>query len=218
MKKSDATRKKIFEAALRLFRKRGFEHTTMRDVAEAAHVAVGAAYYYFPSKDSLVFAYYEKTQNAHSTLAREGMKLAQSLEGRLLVVFHTKLDAVQRDRKLLSALFRSVGDPSSHLSIFSRRTKTFRDDSISLFREALAPADLPDDLEKVLTLALWSLSMALILYFIHDRSPHQKKTRALVDRCASLLGSITPAALFAPELVPLSASVLEALLEASVTG
>src|SRR5258706_13378855 len=105
MKKSEATREKILEAALRLFRKRGFERTTMRDVAKAAGVAVGAAYYYFPSKDALVLAYYDRTQEAHSALAREGMKQADSLDGRLRAVLHTKFDTIERDRKLLSALF-----------------------------------------------------------------------------------------------------------------
>jgi len=133
MKKSAATKKKILEAALRLFRKRGFERTTMRDVAKAAGVALGAAYYYFPSKDALILAYYDTTQEAHTAEARVGMAMADSLEGRLRVIFHTKIDGIARDRKLLSALFRSVGDPSSELSIFLTQAKSVRDESIALF-------------------------------------------------------------------------------------
>ena len=41
--KSEETRERIFEAALRLFREQGFDETTMRNVAAEAGVATGAA-------------------------------------------------------------------------------------------------------------------------------------------------------------------------------
>ena len=53
--KSAATRRHIYETALRLFQKNGFEETTMRQVAKEAGVALGGAYYYFASKDEEVF-------------------------------------------------------------------------------------------------------------------------------------------------------------------
>jgi AcrR family transcriptional regulator len=213
MKKSDVTREKILEAALRLFRKRGFDRTTMRDVAGAAGLAVGAAYYYFPSKDALVLAYYDRTQEAHTALAREGMKRADSLEGRLRAVLHTKIDTIERDRKLLSALFRSIGDPTSELSIFASKTRAVRDESIMLFREALAPEKLPPELETSIALGLWSLSMGLVLFFIHDESVHHKKTRALVDRSVELVAPMLP---MAPLLAPMGAPLLATLREAGL--
>jgi AcrR family transcriptional regulator len=209
-KKSSATREKILETALRLFRKRGFERTTMRDVAKAAGVAVGAAYYYFPSKDALVMAYYERTQANHTTLAREKMSAATSLDGRLRAVLHTKIDTIERDRKLLSALFRSAGDPASELSIFAGKTRRVRDESIALFREALAAEKLPAELESALALALWSLSMGIVLFFIHDESPNHEKTRRLVDRSVETLAPMMP---MAPMLAPLGTSVLGVLRE-----
>jgi len=210
MKKSDATREKILEAALRLFRKRGFERTTMRDVAKAADLAVGAAYYYFPSKDALVLAYYDRTQEAHSTLAREGMKKAASTDERLRAVLHTKFDTIERDRKLLSALFRSIGDPTSELSIFATKTRRVRDESIALFREALEPEKLPKELETSLALAFWSLSMGIMLFFIHDESPKHQKTRLLIDRSVELVAPMLP---MAPMLAPLGTPLIATLRE-----
>src|SRR5207237_4793311 len=54
--KAEETRERILDAALRLFRKRGFDQTTMRDIAAEAEVATGAAYYYFSSKEEMVIA------------------------------------------------------------------------------------------------------------------------------------------------------------------
>ena len=47
--KSARTRSAIIDAALRLFRERGYEATTMRAIAAEAGVSVGNAYYYFDS-------------------------------------------------------------------------------------------------------------------------------------------------------------------------
>ena len=43
--KSDETRARILEAAVALFRRRGFDAATMREIAAEAGVATGAAYY-----------------------------------------------------------------------------------------------------------------------------------------------------------------------------
>jgi AcrR family transcriptional regulator len=60
--KSEATRQRILSAALRVFRERGFDAATMREIAAEAGVAVGAAYYYFDSKDAIVMAFYQQAQ------------------------------------------------------------------------------------------------------------------------------------------------------------
>ena len=56
------TRTKILEAALALFRERGFAEATMREIATRAGVASGLAYYYFDSKDAIVLAFYQRAQ------------------------------------------------------------------------------------------------------------------------------------------------------------
>lgn len=49
----------LVEAALERFTARGFDATTMEDVAAAAGVAPRTAFRYFPAKEDLVFADYE---------------------------------------------------------------------------------------------------------------------------------------------------------------
>ena len=60
--KSEETRGLILDTALGLFRKNGFEETTMREIASEARVALGSAYYYYDSKHALVMAFYERAQ------------------------------------------------------------------------------------------------------------------------------------------------------------
>lgn len=201
--KGEETRDRIHEAALSLFRKKGFDATTMRDVAAAAGVALGAAYYYFPSKEALVLAYYRRTHADSTTQAEAVFAATDDVRARLGAAFHAKLDVLARDRKLLSGLFRSIADPSAEASIFGEHTRAIRDDSIDLFSRAIAPspelAALDERARQVLVLALWSLHMGVILYFIHDASPKQHRTRALVDSSLDLVVGLLP---LAPGLFP----------------
>lgn len=52
-KKSDRTREAILVAARQLFAKQGYERTTVRDVAERAHIDPAMVIRYFGSKDGL---------------------------------------------------------------------------------------------------------------------------------------------------------------------
>lgn len=185
---NQATRSLILTTALDLFRQRGLEAATMRDIAKAAGVALGAAYYYFPSKEAIVQAYYDQVQTDH--LAKVTAELAggeHELLERLKIAFHSKLEILKGDRKLLGALFRYTGDPENPLSIFSLASRVNREQSTAVFRLAVGDERLPEDIRMALPLALWALSMSLLLYFIYDNSPQQERTRKLVDGALQLL-------------------------------
>lgn len=51
------TRNTILDAALRLFTERGFDDTTVSQIAEAAGVSRRTVYRYFPKKDDLIFEF-----------------------------------------------------------------------------------------------------------------------------------------------------------------
>ena len=46
-------KRKVFEAATRLFAQKGFDKTTVDEIAESAQVAKGTVYYYFKGKEEI---------------------------------------------------------------------------------------------------------------------------------------------------------------------
>jgi AcrR family transcriptional regulator len=59
-RKKQRTREAIVEAAFELFDERGFDGTTIADIAEAAEIAPRTFFSYFPSKDDVVFHDFEE--------------------------------------------------------------------------------------------------------------------------------------------------------------
>src|SRR5882762_2602577 len=158
----------ILQTALELFRERGFEVTTMRDIAKAAKVATGAAYYYFPSKEAIVAAYYDRVERSHAEKVREELKGKAELRERLGAVMHSKLEILKDDRMFLGALFRYTGDPEHPLSVFGKGTQAQRSQSIASFQEAIAGTNVSEELRELLPWALWLAHLGMILFFIYD--------------------------------------------------
>jgi AcrR family transcriptional regulator len=209
--KSEATRRHILDRALQLFRNKGFDETTMRDIAAAAELATGAAYYHFPSKEAIVMAYYEQVQGEHEERLRDCLDAVIGLRERLGIVIHTKLDILQNDRKLLGALFRFTGDPGHAASVFGAGTRTAREHSVAIFRSALEGEDLPDHLRPLLPTLLWFLHLGILLFFIYDNSPEQQRTRKITDGILDLLSQ-----LLRLSSLPLVRSVLQPVQEKTI--
>lgn len=213
--KGERTRERILEAALAAFRDKGFDATTMRDIAISADMSLGAAYYYFGSKEEIVLAYYRRVFELRRSRARKTFATEPALRERIRALYHIHFDVVRRDRKLLGALVRSVADPDSNASVFSDATRETRNGSIDLFHEALSIDEVPEDLRDLGALGLWTLDLALMLYFIWDGSPRHKKTRQLIDDAIDLLLPVIPL-LSLPLAQPLLARVAKMLVDAGL--
>ncbi len=187
--KAEETRERVVDAALKLFREQGFDETTMRDVATAAGVATGAAYYYFRSKEELVMAFYVRTAEEARSLLPAEMAESKDLRKRLQAVIDLKLSQFAQHRRLLIALVRIGIDPTHRLSPFGKETETMREESIEEFRLALQGSNvrIPKDLQPDLPGLLWLYQMGIILFWIFDDSPKQKRTRTLLDGTLDLI-------------------------------
>jgi AcrR family transcriptional regulator len=214
--KAQLTRAHLLATALRVFRERGLDAATMRELASGAGASLGSAYYYFPSKEAIIQAYYDDVQAEHAR--RVAAALAENqldLKDRLRAAFHSKLDIVQGDRKLLGALFRYTGEPQHPLSALGNGTRKNRQQSMSVFLTAIGDERLPDDIRAILPSALWALHMGILLYFIYDDSPEQQRTRRLVDGVLTLLVRLL-ALVKLSVLKPVRGSILHILRDAGL--
>lgn len=185
--KSEETRERILNEALELFRRNGFEKTTMREIAAEAGVALGSAYYYFASKEALVMAFYERASDAMFPRIEEALESAKGLEERLRVILQEKFDYFGPNRAFLGALSGSAADPENDLSPFSKKTAHIRARDVLTFAAALEGTKVPKDLAPHLPGLLWTYQMGLILFWTYDRSPGQRRTQKLREKSLAMV-------------------------------
>lgn len=181
--KAEATERKILDAALEMFRSKGFEETTIRDIASAAGVATGAAYYYYPSKDAIVLGFYQRSCDEMQARIDDALASAPAnLEDRLKALIQAKLDYFGPYRTVLRALLRSGADPASPLSPFAANNKSIREMDVAWFRKILADCRtrMPKDLEAHMPDVLWMFQMGVIYFWVTDDSEGQRRTERVL--------------------------------------
>lgn len=213
--KTERTRRRILTTALDSFRREGFDRSTMRRIAEDAGVSLGLAYHYFPSKEAIALAFYRDHVERHVVTARHAIEGVTDLRERIEIALATGLDVRGPDRPLLSVMARTVVDPENPISLFAEDTTALREASIGLFREVVAVPEIPDDLRETAALALWALHLGLLLRYVHDDSPAQRKTRKLLEGAAELAAQVAPM-LGWPITEPFRARLIEVLKDGGV--
>jgi AcrR family transcriptional regulator len=187
--RGEQTRQLILETALRLFRERGYTETTMRAIAKEAGVAVGNAYYYFDSKEHLIQGFYDRNQAAHRAAAEGVLANNKDFAERLRGVLHAGIDVNQPYHSFAATFFKTAAEPSSPLSPFSRESSPAREAAITIFRDVVdgSSAKLDPELRKELPELLWLGWMGVVLFWVYDRSPDQRRTRRLIDGVVPLV-------------------------------
>jgi AcrR family transcriptional regulator len=210
--KSAETRTRILDAAMDLFRRQGFEETTMREIAAEAGVATGAAYYYFDSKDAIALAFYDQSQRELESSIEQALASGKHLGERLAALLEAKLKYFEPNRRLLGAL-AAHADPEHPLSPFSARTRDIRERDVASFARALQSSGVrvARDLEPHLPRMLWMYQMGLILFWIYDRSPAQARTHTLIRKTAVIVERLVKLAAF-PLMRPVRRMVVDLML------
>ncbi|RPI85263.1 MAG: TetR/AcrR family transcriptional regulator [Chloroflexi bacterium] len=97
-------RREIFSAAVNLFLEKGFQETSMREIAEAAKIGKSTLYDYFANKDDiLLFVLEEETQNL-TNKAREIAERDILPSERLRQIIKMHLEYMQQNRNLFARL------------------------------------------------------------------------------------------------------------------
>ncbi|MER5333815.1 TetR family transcriptional regulator [Micromonospora sp. NPDC002717] len=187
--RGEQTRQLILDTAMRLFQERGYARTTMRAIAQEAGVAVGNAYYYFGSKDHLIQEFYARAQLQHRAAAQPVLDRESEFAARLAGVLHAGIDVLTPSHDFAASFFKTAAEPTSPLSPFSAESSAPRRAAVDLFAEVLdgSTARVDAELRPHLPELLWLAYMGVVLYWVHDRSPQQTKTRRLIDGAVPLV-------------------------------
>jgi len=173
------TRQRLYEAAIRRIAAGGYEPATLRDIARDAGVSPGLLYRYFPSKRAVVLALYDELSAAYVVRA---LKMPSGRwRDRFAFALHTSLDVLRPHRRPLKALIPMMVSDADE-GVFAAATAFSRDRVQRIFTTAVSEAtDAPSGkLGAALGRLLYLAHLAVILWWLLDKSRDQRATRGLV--------------------------------------
>lgn len=173
-------RENLYEVALALMEERGYEQTTLRDIARRAGVSPGLLYRYFPSKRAVVLDLYDRLSTDYA--ARAVALPPGSWTDRFLFALEKSLEVLGPHREALASLLPVlVGDRDE--GVLAPASAACRRSVEAVFEEAVAGArNAPGSAAEAAALGrvLYLTHLACLLFWLLDRSPAQRSTGALL--------------------------------------
>jgi len=186
VEEKNATRRRIVEAALELFRTRGFEATTTRDIAQSAGIATGTLFNYFDTKEAII-----------GQLAQEAIGLARNavtsraadatLEEELFALVAAQLRLLKPLRKFIAPLFETALSPLA-AARSSGMGESWRVEHLETVA-AIARLHGLADISPVSIQVYWSLYTGVLAFWSADKSPRQEDTLALLDQSLNMFSA-----------------------------
>jgi AcrR family transcriptional regulator len=191
-------RSKIIAAAVELIGDSGLKAATMRQIARQAGVGDATIYNYFPTKEAILYGYYED----HMRACIEALKTVPefqsfSLQEQIQTLFDTSHTLYLPDREFVAQTFRRTflagsGDWA--------RLKPIRALFLAAIGDMLDAAaevgEIPDQVfEDLIGQFFMEAYLGVTLYWLKDTSDHFGNTSLLVDRgldlaCAMLKAGV----------------------------
>jgi AcrR family transcriptional regulator len=190
--KSERSREHILDIALALFAQNGYDATTMRDIAHAAEVSLGLAYRYFGSKEEMVLTFYGRLALELEATMQE--KAGGTLAERFQFAMRAKFDLLASHRNILGALYSAALNPDSGVAVLGTTTQHVRQNVRQVFVLVVSGADDAPPAAKVEQLAtlLYTTHLALVLFWLHDKSAEYAATYQLLELVTKAFGLFTP--------------------------
>jgi len=180
-----ATQRKILQATLRLFQRRGFDATTTKQIARAAGIAEGTIFNYFRTKEEIALFFFEEEVEHAITAVRANRRLARArLDEKLFALLQYQFEYLAKHERFIWAALLEALRPGSPLA-FSARALSMRARYLGFVEELIASSLRRRNRTPVqawAAQAFWIYYLGALLYWLNDKSPGKQNTIAFVDR------------------------------------
>lgn len=96
-RKKDETRKKILMVAVDLFKRQGFDETTVEQIANEADVAKGTVFNHFPEKEAIIYEHIQSVIQEQTPAMLEHLNQLPDTRTRLIAVLQKTLEWMHID-------------------------------------------------------------------------------------------------------------------------
>jgi AcrR family transcriptional regulator len=190
----ERTRRAILRAALDLFALKGFHQTTTKAISRKAGIAEGTLFNYFETKEDLALYFFEQELAGVIAWFQQDRRIRRApLPEKLFAIIHHLLERLGPYEDFIGAVYLRALQPASKLSPLSLQAQEHNLRYLRFIRDVLAQAANDREVPQVGDLGAYAFALfhlAVITYWLQDRSVGKEQTLALLDRCLKLATGI----------------------------
>jgi AcrR family transcriptional regulator len=187
------TRQKIVKIAVYLFKKHGYEATTMEQIAAEVDIAKGTLYNYFPVKDAIVCEYWNNNTAGFKPRAIELINLLPDTKSRLLKTLNRTIDHFSSNKEMFR-IYLQYRLKSLYNS--SNRVKSGLEDILSvIIKTGQSSGDIRRDVEAEVLIRHIEVMFLMVSLGLQERNgpaSHETDVARLVDIFLEGASSRTP--------------------------
>ena len=187
----EKTRRKLVNSAVHVISKKGFRDATMREIAERAKVADATIYKYFPTKETLLFAYFElRMDDLVEKLKGISDFHKYGFQEQLHVILETSLENFAQDRNFVQIAYEGVFLTNWLATAQGSKATKDRffeivDDLVTAAVEAGEFVEPP--FKNFLYELLWEYTIGITYYWLKDESDNYTSTTQTIDKSLAVL-------------------------------
>jgi TetR/AcrR family fatty acid metabolism transcriptional regulator len=190
LQNKERTCRAILKAALDLFAEKGFYHTTTKAISRKAKIAEGTLFNYFETKEDLALYFFEQELARIIDWYQSDRYVRKAaLPEKLFAIIHRLLERLAPYEDFIGAVYLRALQPSSRLSPLSLSAQEQNFRYLRFIREVLSEAATNEEIPNLGDLGAYGFGLfhlAVITYWLQDRSSGKQNTLALLDRCLKL--------------------------------
>jgi AcrR family transcriptional regulator len=191
--KKKEIRRDLIKAAVEVISEKGFRSATMREISIRAGYSAATIYNYFPSKEKVLFGYFQEKQLELLELLEDIPDFnAFTLKEKLQVQLESLLDLYLPDREFAREAYQLIFDsPLRTFSEFRPVKKIFTDTVAEYFNAAVEENEIPEMAFSGFIVNLyWDYAGLMIFYWLRDDSTGFTNTSVLIDMSLDIIVAV----------------------------
>lgn len=183
-------RSKIIKIAVDIMIEHGFKSATMRTIAKEAGIGDATIYNYFPTKEAILYAYYEESLNECIARLKAIERFNEfTLAEQLQTFLDIQLELFLPDREFIELSFKRIFFSLSHTNRGLQPIREIFQTIVSdMFNAAVEVGEIPEQVfQEMINHLFWDYYIGVIMFWLKDGSDQFSDTTVMVDKTLDLI-------------------------------
>lgn len=171
-RKKEETRDSIIDCAVNFFREKGFQQTSMEEIAEASDVSKGTLYNYFQDKESILVGHFQKVIAGYGKEMSENFVENKDIRAMLYSLLDFISDIFKHDKELTAIYFKYRMPSRFDINQDSSQRSGMEKWVLGIIEKAQNEGQLRNDIPAlILTRTFQFLAMSFFITSIYSEEP-----------------------------------------------